>query len=250
MRPLLRYGRSASRVDDGFAGPTLRSPTALEHLDASYDSASSPVIVADDVLTDEALGSIRSTLLGSTVWFDGTKGDRGYVGAYVNDGLHSTALLSLVRELAAAFKKTIRRQRLEHLWAYKYAGDVTTSGIALHADFASVNCNLWLTPDDANLGPGGAGLVVYHRKPPPGSKFSQFNCRPGDDDCLRNLLNFVQGANHTTVPYRYNRMVCFDSVLVHKTDAFNFKPGFENDRINLTLLFGRSLAWADEEDPL
>ena len=40
------------------------------------------------------------------------------------------------------------------------------------------------------------------------------------------------------VPYRQNRLVMFNSNLIHTTDRFHFKPGYQNRRINLTLLFG------------
>ncbi len=34
------------------------------------------------------------------------------------------------------------------------------------------------------------------------------------------------GWANVTVPYRENRLVMFDSALFHKTDSFEFKPGF------------------------
>ena len=40
---------------------------------------------------------------------------------------------------------------LQYLWAFKY--DSRLSGINIHADFAAVNVNFWITPDDANLDP-------------------------------------------------------------------------------------------------
>ena len=36
--------------------------------------------------------------------------------------------------------------------------------------------------------------------------------------------------------------VVFDSDLFHETDTIHFKPGYENRRINVTLLFGRRQA--------
>ena len=41
------------------------------------------------------------------------------------------------------------------------------------------------------------------------------------------------------IPYKYNRCVMFDSNLFHKTAEVNFLPGFDNKRINVTLLFGQ-----------
>ena len=91
-------------------------------------------------------------------------------------------------------------------------------------------------------------MVVYHRRPPNGSRFHDFNCPPGDGHvaCVARLEDFVAGDGHTTVPHRQNRMVIFDSALLHSTDSYNFKPGFENRRINLTYLFGKGGAWKDD----
>jgi hypothetical protein len=40
------------------------------------------------------------------------------------------------------------------------------------------------------------------------------------------------------VPYRQNRAVLFRSRLFHYSDSPIFAPGYENHRINLTLLYG------------
>ncbi len=42
------------------------------------------------------------------------------------------------------------------------------------------------------------------------------------------------------MPYRCNRAAVFDGMIVHSTDAFRFKDGYENRRINITLLYGRT----------
>jgi hypothetical protein len=34
--------------------------------------------------------------------------------------------------------------------------------------------------------------------------------------------------------------VLFDSSLVHVTDELKFKPGYENRRVNITLLYGKA----------
>jgi hypothetical protein len=53
------------------------------------------------------------------------------------------------------------------------------------------------------------------------------------------------GARAITVPHRQNRAVLFNSDLFHETGALSFKPGYENRRINVTMLFGRR---GDEAD--
>ncbi len=40
------------------------------------------------------------------------------------------------------------------------------------------------------------------------------------------------------IPYRYNRAIIFDSDLFHTTPALRFRSGYENRRINVTLLYG------------
>jgi hypothetical protein len=54
---------------------------------------------------------------------------------------------------------------------------------------------------------------------------------------METLLKPTNYAN-VTIPYKQNRAVLFDSALFHHTDKFKFKKGYENRRINLTLLYG------------
>jgi hypothetical protein len=45
--------------------------------------------VVDDVLSPTALAAVREILVDSTLWFESKPGiDVGYVGAYLDDGLH------------------------------------------------------------------------------------------------------------------------------------------------------------------
>ena len=54
---------------------------------------------------------------------------------------------------------------LRRLWAFKY--DSRLSGIPIHADFAAVNVNFWVTPDEANLDQDSGGLIVWNKRMPP-----------------------------------------------------------------------------------
>jgi hypothetical protein len=65
--------------------------------------------------------------------------------------------------------------------------------------------------------------------------FARYNA--AEDDILAHLK--AQNSKPVTIPYRANRAVIFDSDLFHETDTIAFKPGYENRRINVTLLFGR-----------
>jgi hypothetical protein len=52
----------------------------------------------------------------------------------------------------------------------------------------------------------------------------------------------INTGDSLIVPYRENRAVLFESRLFHRSDAPEFAAGYENHRINLTLLFGRQPA--------
>ncbi len=88
----------------------------------------------------------------------------GYVGAYIDDGMHQKILLELAFQLHRAFPKIMKDHALKYLWAYKYDSNFT--GINTHADQAAVNVNIWLTPDSANIDKSSGGLVVFTAKPP------------------------------------------------------------------------------------
>lgn len=47
------------------------------------------------------------------------------------------------------------------------------------------------------------------------------------------------GARAIRIPHRQNRCVIFNSDLFHRTDDLHFAPGYENRRINVTMLYGQ-----------
>ena len=94
---------------------------------------------------------------------------------------------------------------------------------------------LRITPNDANLDAEHGGLVVWDAAAPQDWDFAKYNA--AEDDICAFLKQ--QHSRPVTVPYRANRAVIFDSDLFHETDVISFKPGYENRRINVTLLFGR-----------
>ena len=157
----------------------------------------------------------------------------GYSGAYIDDGLYQRIILALAVELRKRFPKILKNHPLKYLWAYKYSSDYR--GIKLHADEASVNLNIWITPEDANLDKESGGLVIFTVKPPEDWDINQYN--RDTEVVYEELLKPSKFAN-VTVPYRENRAVMFDSALFHQTDEFSFKTGYQNRRINLTILYG------------
>ena len=146
--------------------------------------------------------------------------------------LSAAACRSLTR-FAAPFRSCWKTHPLSQAWAFK--GLEAKAAIDAHADDAAISINFWVTPDQANLNPGRGGLVVC-RVPPPAAVGGQGLRRGQGSDCA-----FLQqhASDSLIVPYRENRAVLFESRLFHRSDAPEFATGYENHRINLTLLFGR-----------
>ncbi len=63
-------------------------------------------------------------------------------------------------QVTQRFPEEIGGHRLNQLWAFSCDGQVP--GVRLHADFAAVNANFWITPDEANLAP--ERVVVPYRQ--------------------------------------------------------------------------------------
>jgi tetratricopeptide (TPR) repeat protein len=227
------YNRLIHRAEAPAHAESPINPALPAHaVEATYAASPPGIVHVDGLLTPRALADLRRFCLESTIWFD-FKHDGGYLGAYLYEGFDCGLLLQIAEGLRRTLPGIFGPHRLAHLWAYKY--DSRLTGIGLHADAAAVNVNFWLTPDSANLDPDGGGLVVYDRAAPADWDFAKFNL---DVPAIRGFLEET-GSHPVKVPYRQNRAVIFDSDLFHATDRFAFAEGYENRRINVTMLFGR-----------
>ena len=148
-------------------------------------------------------------------------------------GFACPLLAQIAQELRDIFPSIFGHHGLGQWWGFKY--DAAMAGIRIHADQAAVNVNFWITADEANLNPHNGGLVVWDVKPPPDWDSARAN---GDEQAAREFLA-ATNAKPVTVPYRANRAVIFDSDLFHETDKLEFADGYENRRINITMLYGR-----------
>lgn len=211
--------------------PTLSNTLDIEKITENYFNHEFGLTYFDNFLTPAALDSIRHFLLGSTVWFD-FLGKEGYIGAYLRDGLACPLFLQIAEEMRTTFPKIFKNHPLKQLWAFKY--DSRFTGIKAHADFAAVNVNFWVTPNAANLNSLSGGLVVYHTEAPLEWEFKTFNSNQ------EKILEYLEDNNEekSVIPYSENRVVLFNSNLFHETDKFEFKEGYKNQRINVTMLFG------------
>ncbi len=216
------------------AGPAVNPQNRIAEISALWRSAQPQIVVIDELLTKEALEGLRRFCLDSTVWRQVYEG--GYLGAFPEHGFAPPLLAQIAEELRTTYPAIIEDHPLLRFWAFKY--DSSLHGIKKHADFAAVNVNFWITPDEANLDPEHGGLVVWDKAAPQDWDFARYNAAEAD------ICAFLEEQNSrpVSVPYRANRAVIFDSDLFHETDIIRFKPGYENRRINITLLFGRRQA--------
>ena len=189
------------------------------------------IVVVDHLLSPRALEELRRFCRGSTIWRNEYRD--GYLGTMMESGFAQPLILQIAEELAAAFPKIFRSLPLMQAWAFKY--DSALNGIGVHADFAAVNVNFWIAPDEANRNPQRGGLVIWDQPAPLAWDFAKYNKETG---AIREFLA-RSGARSVTVPHRANRAVIFDSDLFHETDEIAFEEGYLNRRINITFLYGR-----------
>jgi tetratricopeptide (TPR) repeat protein len=215
-----------------FSAPALgkNDYAQIEH---TFMHSSSKLVVIDNFLSDEALRALRAYCEEATIWK--RTYPNGYLGSFMASGFGSPIILEIARQLKAAMPNVVGNEPLRQAWGFKY--DQRMTGINLHADFARVNINFWLTPDDACLDDTTGGLVVYDMPPPDDWSFEEANY---NSQKIKDYLD-SKHAKMIRVPYKMNRCILFDSTYFHATDDIHFKAGYENRRVNCTLLFGDGL---------
>jgi tetratricopeptide (TPR) repeat protein len=226
---------SPAHIEGGerLAGPAI-NPANAKEATRQWHANKPQVVVVDDLLTGEALAALRRFCMGSDLWR--VSPNHGYLGAMPEYGFSVPLLAQIAEEFRTVFPEICGGLPLKYAWAFIYDSTMDSAGI--HADDALVNVNFWITPEDANLDPQSGGLLVWDVPAPQGSDYSKFN---SEQARVREFL----ASNHAksmTVPYRGNRGVIFHSELFHKSDTIRFREGYENRRINVTMLYGERVA--------
>ena len=219
-------------------GPCLNPENDWTSIEEQYLGAAPEIVVIDDLLSPWALSELQQYCLTSAVW---TKEyPNQYLGAFADRGFFSPLHAQIAVELRSRMPRIFADHPLEQLWGFKYAAAVSNPiarGIGVHADFARVNLNFWISPDDANLDPRTGGLIVYDVPSPSSWSFREYNNNAAR---IREFLE-ARKSGYRQIPYKCNRAALFNSNLFHETDAIRFQDGYENRRINITYLFGRGL---------
>jgi tetratricopeptide (TPR) repeat protein len=213
------------------AGPAVNPANATPAVLERWKSSWPQFVVIDNFLTPEALERLRIYCAGSTIWRRIYKA--GYLGATPEDGLACPLMAQIADEIRSTFPEILSRHPFRYLGAFKYDSTLST-GTNTHADNSAVNFNLYIAPDDANLDPQSGGMDVWDVVMPPNVDMRIYN---GNETASRDFLK-RSNAQVTIIPHRANRAILFKSDLFHKTSHCKFKEGYENKRINISLLFG------------
>jgi tetratricopeptide (TPR) repeat protein len=230
-RALLPY------LQEGYVLPMPALPAALnpgndwDAIQQQYLGSAAEIIHIDDFLSPEALKAFQDFSLTSKLWLKDYPNK--YLGAFSDQGFISPLHIQLAHELQQKMPQVFGGHAIGRFWGFKY--DATLGkGINVHADFALVNLNFWITPDAHNLAPGSGGLKVYDVPSPKDWHFKAYN------ENKERIYAFLEAnkANSVNVPYRCNRAVLFNSAYFHETDEIHFAEGYESRRINVTYLFG------------
>jgi glycosyltransferase involved in cell wall biosynthesis len=238
----LNFRSHLPKIIDGTA---LHASTDFGMAEQEYYSGERApgLTVVDDFLSPKALNDMLFFLQSSTIWFDVKN---GYLGAYFNDGLSTPLLGQIEDELRVKMPNVIGNLSLNTVWAYK-CSNTSPEGLAIHADMAAVNINLWLTPTDSNIelnddeSGGSGGLIVYLTRDEDLPKDWNFHAMNSfADSSIEKMYNFVKEtkSQKIQIPYKQNRATIFHSRLFHESAKFKFKNDYKNSRINLTFLFG------------
>eukprot|EP00747_Dinoflagellata_sp_TGD_P085796 gnl/TRDRNA2_/TRDRNA2_163014_c0_seq1.p1 gnl/TRDRNA2_/TRDRNA2_163014_c0~~gnl/TRDRNA2_/TRDRNA2_163014_c0_seq1.p1 ORF type:complete len:540 (+),score=99.14 gnl/TRDRNA2_/TRDRNA2_163014_c0_seq1:185-1804(+) len=197
-------------------------------------------VVVDDAFSADALKAVREYLTESSFYYFPKFGGH-YLSALLEDGMAAPLIEQLAEELRKGFPRILGKYPLRTAWAFKFDNTLNSTanesfaapgnqlGVGVHADSAAVNLNFW--PMEKHSADEG-GLSLYLAGAPEEMPFEKFN----DPKYLKSISD---AAAKEEIEYRANRLVIFNSNLLHETGRLHFSPGYLRRRINLTLLFGQ-----------
>ncbi len=207
----------------------LNSKLDINQIEKNYNESNFEIVVIDNFLSSKFLDEINTFFRCANIFK--RPYPRGYIGTFLNQGMSNIPMLKFSQELKETFNKIFLDYQLSQAWAFKY--DSNQEGIGIHADVAKVNVNFWITPDEANLDINSGGMIIWKKKPNINASFYEYNSL----DSSKKMYEEVKDAESIKIPYKANRVVIFNSKLYHATDKINFRKGYKNRRVNVTLLY-------------
>jgi len=189
-------------------------------------------MVIDDFLNKEVLNKLYAYCLTNSIWneFDYKN---GYIGSFIENGFNAPLILQISEEIRLQYPEILKKLPLTKAWAFKCNNQM--KGIKIHADYATININFWITPDKANLNKNTGGLLIWDKEAPKNWNFEKYN---NNHQEIKKYLK-KKKSKMKRITYKSNRVIIFNSDLFHASDNFNFKKNYENRRINITFLYGK-----------
>jgi len=203
-----------------------------EDIEKKYLNSRLKIVTVDNFLEEETIEELRNFYLESNIW-NHTYENKNYLGSLLGLGNYSTIHEGIIIELKNNLKKILKNNDFQTLWAFNY-DNLKNKGISLHADFAKINLNFWITPDKYNQTKNFGGLKIYDKPAPKDWTYNDYNSK--DNKINEYLLK--SKAKSIDIPYKFNRLIIFDSSLFHETQNLTFSDEFIGRRINNTFLFG------------
>lgn len=222
----LHHHRPTPEIAQGALNKQLDFPA----IEAAFLDKGRRYTYFDGLLSEEALAELQSFCLESTIWYTVEHEDE--VGSVVADGFSCPLLFQISHEIRRHLPNILGAKVLRNAWSYRYYGKAP--GVRAHMDNGEVSVNFWITPDSANVDADSGGLIIWNKRGPP--EYAR-NTKQQADAIMQRLLA-QPDSQEEHIPYRCNRAVIFDALTIHGTDDFDFKPGYENRRTNITLLYG------------
>ncbi|HET7084290.1 MAG TPA: tetratricopeptide repeat protein [Rhizomicrobium sp.] len=213
-------------------GPAINPGHCTPQLLDAWHKSRPQMVVVDDFLTGAALERLRLYCAGSTVWRKVYPA--GYLGAAPEDGFACPLLAQIVEEIPLVYGALLSGEAFRYLGAFKYDSELST-GTNTHADNSTINVNLYITDDSANLDPGSGGMEIWDAAAPDIQTMRKLN---SSEEMVHEFLRRA-GAKRYTIAHRANRAIIFKSTQFHKTDTFRFRSDYLSQRINISLLFGQ-----------
>lgn len=140
-------------------------------------------------------------------------------------------LTNIVEEMSEI--TLFKNLEFQRVWAFICNNKGT--GVAVHADPACINANLWVAADESVINPERNGLILWNVKSPPDWTHQEYN------GSLFKCKKFLaeNNAKPILINHKFNRITIFNSAYFHETAGVEMKDGYENRRINYTFLFGK-----------
>ncbi len=215
------------------SGGALNANLDAAAIEAAYFNKEYGFVAYDNFLKPEAFTALRAFILESTHWFEASV--PGEIGATLEHGICCPLLIQIADEMRTSFPGIFKDAYFHDMWSYKFY--TRRSGVPVHADDGKVSINFWLTPEEANLNSDTGGLTFWKERVPVNyfGKASEEKAK-----IMQEIINRPT-ATSFQIPYRANKVMVFESRLLHKTNEIQFKDDYVDRRVNLTMLYGRPI---------